>query len=344
MSGGSPPFRGARLVRESGGRLPVVERVGSAPALEWAVASAASVTKLFRQDGAVVFRGFGIASTEEFEAFARALVAGSAVPYREAATPRHHLGGDVYSATDLDKRLEIFFHGENAHVLRFPRALLFWCRRPALTGGATTLSDCAEIARRLNPDFKARCREVGVQYERRFGYGAGMPWEKAFGSSELTEVESYFRDNNMSWAWDGPKLTVKYNRWALATHPDSGCETWFNNMAFYHPATLQDAMKRLAQRLGYDRMPHAVRWGDGGGVEPETVEELIALYRECAITTRWQRDDVMLVDNLRMAHGRQPFDGERDVAVLMLDEMSAQSLAVASSLWQVPETAESGAP
>jgi len=343
MSGDSSPIPGARLVRESDGRLPVVERAGAAPAGEWAAEAAQHVAGLLGRDGVVVLRGFDIAGTEEFESFARTLVPGAVVPYREAATPRHHLGGDVYSATDLDKRLEIFFHGENAHVLRFPRTLLFWCREPAQTGGATTVSDCAEFARRLNPGVADRCREVGVQYERRFGFGAGMPWEKAFGSPDRAEVESYFRDNCISWEWDGPRLRVRYNRWALVPHPVSGAEIWFNNMVFYHPVTLQDAMRRLAGRIGYDRMPHGARWGDGGELEPDVAEELVALYRRCAIGTRWQRNDIMIIDNLRVAHGRESFGGDRDVAVLMLDEMSARDLAVPASLWQAPGPRANGA-
>jgi len=341
MTDATPAIAGARLVRESGGRLPVVERVGSTPALTWAAESAQRVAGLLGQDGVVVLRGFDITSAAEFEAFGRALVAGPAVPYREAATPRHHVGGDVYSATDLDRRLEIFFHGENAHVLRFPRTLLFWCREPALTGGATTLSDCAEFARRLPKALRDRWREVGVQYERRFGFGVGIPWEKAFGSPERADVEAYFRQNNISWEWDGPRLRVKYNRWALVPHPGSGDEIWFNNMTFYHPVTLQDAMRRLAGRIGYDRMPHAARWGDGSEVEPEVAEELVALYRQCAIGTRWERHDVMLIDNLRLAHGRESFEGERDVAVLMLEEMRAQDLAVPAGLWATPGPASS---
>lgn len=334
MSGATTPIAGARLVRESDGRLPVLERVGQTAARQWAAESAQHVNDLLSHHGVVVLRGFDITSTAEFEAVAHALVAGSIVPYREAATPRHHVGGEVYSATDLDRRLEIFFHGENAHVLRFPRTLLFWCREPAPTGGATTLSDCADIARRLRPGVRDRWREVGVQYERRFGFGVGMPWEKAFGSPDRTDVESYCRNNNISWEWDGPKLRVKYNRWALVPHPHSGDEVWFNNMTFYHPVTLQEAMRRLAGRIGHDRMPHAARWGDGAEVEPELAEELVALYRECAIRTRWNRNDVMIIDNLRLAHGRESFEGKRDVAVLMLEEMSAQSLAVPSSLWK----------
>ncbi|TLZ54349.1 MAG: TauD/TfdA family dioxygenase, partial [Gammaproteobacteria bacterium] len=33
----------------------------------------------------------------------------------------------------------------------------------------------------------------------------------------------------------------------------------------------------------------------------------------------WQAGDLMLVDNLRTAHGREPFEGSRQVLVAMAD-------------------------
>lgn len=326
------------LARESDGRIPVVHCTSDVGALEWAAGSKAATARLLEDNGVVVFRGFGLDGIPEFEQFARAVVPGQgiAVPYREPATPRHHVGGDVYSATDLDRRLEIFFHGENAHVLRFPRILVFWCRHPAESGGATILSDCAEILAQMRPELKQRWCEVGVQYERRFGFGLGLSWANAFGSSERTEVEAYFEANHMSWEWEGEALRVKYNRWAVAPHPVSGQDVWFNNFAFYHPVTLQTRMHKMAQRIGYDRMPHAARWGDGTEVSSEDADEVVALYRRCALQTHWQQGDVMVIDNLRMAHGREPFEGERNVTVMMLDALSAERLEVRADLWHSP--------
>lgn len=327
------------LTSESDGRIPVLHCTSNVGVPERAARAGAAAAGLLDNNGVVVFRGFGLHGVAEFEQFARAVVPGEgvAVPYREPATPRHHVGGDVYSATDLDRRLEIFFHGENAHVLHFPRVLVFWCRRPADSGGATMLSDCAEVLARMRPELKQRWREVGVQYERRFGFGLGLSWAKAFGSSERADAEAYFQANHMSWEWEGEALRVRYNRWAVAPHPVSGQEVWFNNFAFYHPVTLQAGMRKMAQRMGYDRMPYAARWGDGTEVSPDDAEEVVTLYRQCALRTQWRQGDVMVIDNLRMAHGRESFEGERDVTVMMLDELSAERLGVRADLWRSPD-------
>ncbi|MFM9445922.1 TauD/TfdA family dioxygenase [Streptomyces acidiscabies] len=44
-----------------------------------------------------------------------------------------------------------------------------------------------------------------------------------------------------------------------------------------------------------------------------------AVYEQVRMAERWQRGDIMLVDNIRVAHGREPFQGDREVLVAMGD-------------------------
>jgi alpha-ketoglutarate-dependent taurine dioxygenase len=43
------------------------------------------------------------------------------------------------------------------------------------------------------------------------------------------------------------------------------------------------------------------------------------VYEANTVRERWQPDDLLLVDNVRTAHGREPFDGPRDIVVGMAD-------------------------
>ena len=40
-------------------------------------------------------------------------------------------------------------------------------------------------------------------------------------------------------------------------------------------------------------------------------------YEQEKIIFKWQKGDIMLLDNVLMAHGREPYKGERKVAVAM---------------------------
>ncbi len=43
------------------------------------------------------------------------------------------------------------------------------------------------------------------------------------------------------------------------------------------------------------------------------------MYEENTAPERWQPGDLMLVDKVRTAHGREPFEGPREVVVAMAD-------------------------
>ena len=52
------------------------------------------------------------------------------------------------------------------------------------------------------------------------------------------------------------------------------------------------------------------------GVVVQLINEVYAAH---TARERWQAGDLMLVDNVRSAHGREPFKGPREVVVAMAD-------------------------
>jgi len=71
--------------------------------------------------------------------------------------------------------------------------------------------------------------------------------------------------------------------------------------------------------FGDDGLPFTTRFGDGAPIGEDVVELLNRTYDANTVREPWQPGDLLLVDNVRTAHSREPFDGPREVLVAMAD-------------------------
>jgi hypothetical protein len=58
------------------------------------------------------------------------------------------------------------------------------------------------------------------------------------------------------------------------------------------------------------------------------------LYEACAVRFDWQKGDVILLDNMLVAHARDPFEGPRKIVVAMGDMYDHASLQRPSTVGQ----------
>ena len=315
----------------AGKTLPLlVRRAGPASSLEcWLRDHPALVTAWLTHYGAVMFRGFGVSSTQEFERTVAAVSSNHWVDYREAATPRSHVGGHVFTATDFHPAHRLYLHNENSHVTTWPLRLYFCCLTPPESGGETAIADSRRIFSRIDPGIRQAFIDNGWLYVRTFGYGLGLPWTKVFETDSKSALAEYCAKNYMHHEWrpDGG-LVVRYRRWAALKHPDTLEETWFNHGIFYNFRTLAPALQDHFLRVfGEHKMPYNTFCGDGTKVSAETIAVFHAAYDAETVRLPWQRGDVMIVDNMLVAHGREPFKGKRDVFVAMSHTIACESIA-----------------
>jgi hypothetical protein len=64
--------------------------------------------------------------------------------------------------------------------------------------------------------------------------------------------------------------------------------------------------------LGY-----ACRYADGSPIAREHLEHVLDVIERHAVSFDWRCGDVLLLDNLRVAHGRAPYRGRREILVAM---------------------------
>ena len=71
--------------------------------------------------------------------------------------------------------------------------------------------------------------------------------------------------------------------------------------------------------MAYSERPYHCRWGDGQELSFEELQEVRGAYEESTEYIRLNAGDVLVLDNLRMVHGRQPYTGSRLMGLLLSD-------------------------
>jgi alpha-ketoglutarate-dependent taurine dioxygenase len=300
--------------------------------IEFAGKNRELVDSVLMKRGAILFRGFDIRQTNEFEDFIRT-VSGGALEYKERTSPRTRVSGNIYTSTDYPPNQSIFPHNENSYSLTFPRKLFFFCMIPAQKGGETPIIDTRKVFQRVDPEIKKRFLEKGWMYVRNFGKGFGLAWQTVFQTEDREAVEEYCREGRINFEWKKDNCLKTWQvRPCVARHPKTGEPVWFNHATFFHVTTLPAAIRDFLQaEFGDGELPNNTYYGDGAPIEPEVLEHLRGMYHEETIKFPWQRGDVMLVDNLMAGHAREPFVGPRKIVVGMAEPTSWDEV-----LWTSP--------
>ncbi len=287
----------------------------------WARSERARIESWLTEHRALLFRGFGPCTVEEFEAFVAATSDSEPLAYVDRTTPRTTLGTKIYTSTVHPADQSIRLHNEGTYWVRWAQKLYFCCRTAAESGGETPIADVGRVYQRIDPAIRDRFLERQMMLVRNFHPGVGLPWQEVFQTSERREVEAYCDQNAIEYEWrDGEQLRTRQVRPAVRKHPRTGEPVWFNHAAFFHHTSLSPIVREaLVAQFGLEGLPHNTYFGDGGAIEPEVAEHLRQAYLAEREMFPWQPGDIMLVDNMAVAHARQPFVGAREVIVAMTD-------------------------
>ncbi|PCC14224.1 MULTISPECIES: TauD/TfdA family dioxygenase [unclassified Pseudoalteromonas] len=302
-------------------KLPLVyhSRLPSYDLNRWYEHNRSVVESELKQYGAIVFRGFQIKDQQDFSRFTEVAITQRAA-YVEGATPRTHLDGGIYTATEFPSDQEIALHNELSYVTSPPSRLAFSCLQPPQTGGQTQICDVQAVLRALDPKVvEAFEQKGGWLLRRNYLEGFGPTIFKAFGKSTLEDIANYCKSVDVSMKVLSPKHVVTEQvRPAVHQHPQSGHDVWFNHIAFWHPSSLcpkvREEMDKAFSNAGY---PYATYYADGSEIPEEHIQHIRQVYLDNEVTFDWKKGDVMLLDNWQVSHGRKPFTGSRQVLVAM---------------------------
>jgi alpha-ketoglutarate-dependent taurine dioxygenase len=309
-----------------GGPLPglVVPTVPGVALAAWIAEYRPLMLAELNRRGALLFRGFRIESATDLATVAGACAISSLMSYSERSSPRRSVGAGIYTSTEYPASQPIFLHNENSYAHGWPRRLCFSCVVAAEQGGATPLADTRGVLRRIEPAVARRFADRGVLYVRRFGGPLGLHWRDVFQVDTVEALErEYRRFGYVIVRGAGERLTTRRRGQAIIAHPDTGEQSWFNHAAFFHRSTLAESIDAMLHNIVADEdLPADTFYGDGQPIEPDVIAGIRDAYRCETVRFAWEVGDVLLIDNLITAHGRDPFVGRRVVHVAMLDPMS----------------------
>jgi alpha-ketoglutarate-dependent taurine dioxygenase len=290
----------------------------------WAAHHRELIEQLLHKHGALLFRDFEVDSLSEFQCFTQSTAA-KLMEYRERSSPRTLIEGYVYTSTDHPADQQILLHNEQSYTLEWPMKIWFYCLQQAARGGGTPIADSRRILGHLDSEIIEKFSRRQVMYVRTYGNGLGLPWQEVFQTSDPLVVEERCRRASIEFEWDGAtRLKTRQIRPAIRQHRRTGETVWFNHALFFHFSSLPPVVGRaiLAGVEGAE-LPFNTYYGDGSAIEPEVLDQIREAYRRETIGFIWQQGDILMLDNMLVAHGRESFDGPRKIAVVMGDPFSA---------------------
>ncbi|WP_085690367.1 MULTISPECIES: non-ribosomal peptide synthetase [unclassified Pseudomonas] len=295
--------------------------------VEWIHHNRPLIEQKLAEHAGILFRGFELDGIQGFEAFAEAVQPGLYGQYGDL--PKKEGGKNTYRSTPYPERKMILFHNESSHQDRWPRKQMFYCEVAAPVGGATPVVDCRLMYEKLPADLRDKFESKGLLYVRTFTDNLDVSWQHFFKTEDRAEVEARCRAGGIQWRWlDNNELQTRTPGPAVIRHPITGAKSFFNQVQLHHIYWLEpDVREDLLSMFGLERMPRHVFYGDGTPIEDEVMQRIGDLYEECAVRFDWQKGDVILLDNMLVAHARDPFEGPRKIVVAMGDMYDHSSLA-----------------
>jgi alpha-ketoglutarate-dependent taurine dioxygenase len=273
------------------------------------------------EHGALLFRGFSVESAEALERFARSASGGDLLNYIDGTSPRTKVNTSVYTSTEYPAAYFISLHNELSYTHRWPSKIYFCCVTAPQQGGETPIVDSRALLRSIPSDLVEEFRKKGVKYIRNLhgGLGLGPSWQFVFETDDKSVVEHYCQESGIEFKWKNDNgLWLSQVRPAIATHPQTGEAVWFNQADQFHPTEMDDQTRlALLSMMEEEDLPKNAYFGDDTCLGVSLLEKIREATRNQMVLFSWRTGDVLILDNMLVAHGRMPFTGPRRILVAM---------------------------
>lgn len=300
--------------------IPMIKAIsGGLNPTEWTTKHKAKIDELVQKYGGVLFRNFHINAVSEFNQFSKAINP-NLLDYTFRSTPRTKLGGKIYTATEYPADRHIPWHNENSYCDQWPSHILFFCVvPPSIEGGETPIADSRKVYQALDRALIKKFDDKKVCYVRNYYKGVDLSWQEVFQTEDKKEVEQFCAEHCISFNWleNDPTLMTKQICQSTLIHPKTGEKVWFNQAHLFHISSLDPANQQILKQEFGKALPRNACFGDETDISVQELDQIRSAYKKEEIVFKWQKGDIMMLDNVLMTHARRPFKGDRKIVVAM---------------------------
>eukprot|EP00933_Yihiella_yeosuensis_P044197 TRINITY_DN39293_c0_g1_i1.p1 TRINITY_DN39293_c0_g1~~TRINITY_DN39293_c0_g1_i1.p1 ORF type:complete len:362 (+),score=65.94 TRINITY_DN39293_c0_g1_i1:71-1087(+) len=246
---------------------------------------------------------------------------------REGIGDSSFLNGSAGAPSELP----VQFHNEMAYSANVPKHLAFAMLTQAGEGGTTTLADNVQVTAMFSDALKAKLKAKGVRYIRNLLSEAEkdapdyfMSWQGAFQTKNVDEAMEKANNKTSVLRHHSDGRHLIHTTWCpvFETHPVLG-ELYFSSILNRHGSWLDG--HSVFGKIPLTERPYHCVWGDGAEFSEEEIKEIRRVHEESTIYVHMDKGDVIVMDNLRVAHGRTAYKGDRLIGLLLSDMVQRPS-------------------
>jgi alpha-ketoglutarate-dependent taurine dioxygenase len=284
---------------------------------DWAGENRPWIEGALHHAGGILFRGFGMDDVDEFGRFMLE-ASGELLPYTFRSSPRTQVKGNVFTSTEYPAEQFIPFHTEMSYTSNWPMRIGFLSLIVAETQGETPIADSRRVYERIPAEIRDKFERLGVMYVRNYTPWMDLPWQNVFQTEDREQVNEFCRENGIEAEWvDEDHLRTRQVCQGVSVHPATGEKVWMNQAHLFNVLAQDPEVVEMLMEDGEENLPRNTYFGDGSPITAQELQAIRDAYDAEALVFPWQKGDVLLLDNMLMAHARSPFTGARRVVVGM---------------------------
>lgn len=270
------------------------------------------VSQLLRY-GALLFRGFEIEDSEQFSEFVQKFSGKEFYNSTEENLSGKILVNNIYGSNDFE------FHNKFFCLAEPPRNSYLFCETPPQKGGETILGDCRRILRAIRPKIVGLFKHKKVLFELDLtdDFNSPLAWQRIFKTEDKFEAEEICRKIGAEFEWKkNGSMVVRQIRSAVSKDSKTSEYVWSIQMQSFYSDLLD---KENHNSLDEEKVkPHLnSSFVDGSPICVLMLEHIRKVLQKESVSHRWEKGDILILDNILTTHSRMPSIGEKKILLAM---------------------------
>jgi len=230
------------------------------------------------------------------------------------------------------------YHNELLYTNEFPRIVAFICVQAPAVGGQTPICNTIETYYQLPKMMRSKFDKYGIKYVRNLrdksmeqsirnnslDLGGQKFVQDIFGTNNRDELANLCEIHGYEYEWRlcktnfTPIMRISYVAPAVVEYSfDSKIIRSFANSVTGMNGRYFTNYNSYYDLLPYLERPFHSLWGSGEEFTDEEYAIIEELFTANSIRFDWEDGDIIVADNLAWAHGRYPYEGERNILAMM---------------------------